>query len=60
VRKLREQAGADAVLVAAAGITLKTAPLVLAAGANSMAVSAAIFRASDPGAEFRRWLQELG
>jgi thiamine-phosphate pyrophosphorylase len=60
VRMLREQAGADAVLVAAAGITLKTAPLVLAAGANTVAVSAAIFRASDPGAEFRRWLQELG
>lgn len=60
VRRLREQAGADVVLVAAAGITLQTAPLVLAAGANSVAVSAAIFRASDPGAEFRRWLQELG
>ena len=59
VRKLREQAGADAVLVAAAGITLKTAPLVLAAGANSVAVSAAIFRASDPADEFRRWLEEL-
>jgi thiamine-phosphate pyrophosphorylase len=60
VRRLREQARADVVLVAAAGITLQTAPLVLAAGANSVAVSAAIFRASDPGAEFRRWLQELG
>ena len=60
VRRLREQAGADVVLVAAAGITLETAPLVLAAGANSVAVSAAIFRAGDPAAEFRRWLQELG
>ena len=59
VRTLREQAGADVVLVAAAGITLKTAPLVLAAGANSVAVSAAIFRASDPADEFRRWLEEL-
>lgn len=59
VRKLREQAGPDAVLTAAAGITLDTAPLVLAAGANAVAVSAAIFRATDPTAEFRRWMQQL-
>jgi len=59
VSKLRAQAGPDAVLVAAAGITLATAPAVLAAGANTVAVSAAIFRAPDPAAEFRRWLQQL-
>ena len=59
VRQLREQAGPDAVLVAAAGITLATAPAVLEAGASVVAVSAAIFRAADPAAEFRRWLQKL-
>ena len=59
VRKLREQAGPDVVLPAAAGITLATAPMVLAAGASAVAVSAAIFRATDPAAEFRRWMQEL-
>lgn len=60
VRRLRSQAGRDAILVAAAGITLETAPEVLAAGANSVAVSAAIFGAADPAAEFRRWHDELG
>ena len=60
VRRLREQAGPDAVLVAAAGITLATAPLVLAAGANAVAVSASLFRTSDPAAQFRRWLDSLG
>ncbi len=60
VRKLREQAGQDVVLVAAAGITLATAPLILAAGANTVAVAAAIFRAEDPAAEFRRWVADLG
>jgi len=60
VRRLREQAGPDRVLTAAAGITLATAPLVLAAGASAVAVSAAIFRAADPAAEFRRWKVELG
>ncbi len=59
VRRLREEAGADPVLVAAAGITLATASAVLAAGANSVAVSAAIFRAADPAAEFWRWMKEL-
>jgi thiamine-phosphate pyrophosphorylase len=57
---LREQAGPDVVLVAAAGITLETASLVLAAGANTVAVAAAIFRAADPAAEFRKWLAALG
>jgi thiamine-phosphate pyrophosphorylase len=60
VRRLREQAGPDAVLVAVGGITLETAPLVLAAGANTVAVAAAIFRTADPAAEFRHWLEALG
>ena len=60
VRRLREQAGPQRILTAAAGITLETAPLVLAAGASTVAVSAAIFRTPDPAAEFRRWLRTLG
>jgi thiamine-phosphate pyrophosphorylase len=60
VKRLREQAGPNPILVAAAGITLATAPALLAAGANTVAVSAAIFRTADPAAEFRRWLDELG
>jgi thiamine-phosphate pyrophosphorylase len=60
VRRLRSQAGANAILVAAAGITLATAPAILAAGANTVAVSAAILRGADPAAEFRRWRDELG
>lgn len=60
VRRMREMAGPDRVLTCAAGITLQTAPLVLAAGASSVAVAAAIFRALDPAAEFRRWKAELG
>jgi thiamine-phosphate pyrophosphorylase len=63
VRRFREIAGPDAILVAAAGITLETASAILEAGANAVAVSAAIFRASewgsDPAAEFRRWKAEL-
>jgi thiamine-phosphate pyrophosphorylase len=59
VRKLRAQAGPDVVLTAAAGITLATAPAVLEAGASAVAVSAAIFRATDPAAEFKRWLERL-
>lgn len=59
VRKLRGQAGPDRVLTAAAGISLETAPAVLAAGATAVAVSAAIFRAADPVAEFRRWMAAL-
>jgi thiamine-phosphate pyrophosphorylase len=59
VRRLRALAGPDRVLTAAAGITLATAPLVLAAGATAVAVSAAIFRAADPAGEFRRWVGEL-
>ena len=60
VRKLREQAGPGRILTAAAGITFETAPLVLAAGATTVAVSAALFRTPDPAAEFRRWKAALG
>jgi thiamine-phosphate pyrophosphorylase len=60
VRRLRELAGPDRILTAAAGITLATAPAVLAAGASAVAVSAAIFRADDPAAEFKKWIAALG
>lgn len=60
VRRLRQQAGPEKILTAAAGITFETAPAVLAAGASAVAVAAAIFRTPDPAAEFRRWLAELG
>jgi thiamine-phosphate pyrophosphorylase len=59
VRKLREQAGVGAVLVAVGGITLATAAEVLAAGASTVAVSAAIFRAANPASEFRLWMAAL-
>ncbi len=59
VRCFRALAGPDAILVAAADITLETAPTILDAGANSVAVSAAIFRATHPAAELRRWLDAL-
>lgn len=60
VRRLREAAGPDRVLTAAAGITLETASTVLAAGATTVAVSAAIFRSKNPAAQFRKWKAELG
>jgi thiamine-phosphate pyrophosphorylase len=60
VRRMRELAGPDRILTAVGGVTLATAPDIIAAGASAVAVSAAIFRASDPAAEFRRWLNELG
>jgi thiamine-phosphate pyrophosphorylase len=60
VRRFREVAGPEAVLVAAAGITLETAPAILAAGADAVAVAAAIFRHEDPAREFRRWMAVLG
>jgi thiamine-phosphate pyrophosphorylase len=60
VRKLREQAGPNAVLVAVGGATLDKAPEILAAGANVIGVSAAIFRVKDPASEFRRWIRALG
>ena len=55
VRKLRTEAGPNAVLVAVGGMTLERAPAVLEAGASVVAVAAAIFRSADPAAEFRRW-----
>jgi thiamine-phosphate pyrophosphorylase len=60
VRRFRQAAGLEPVLVAAAGITLETASDVLAAGADAVAVSAALFRHEDPAGEFRRWLARLG
>ena len=60
VRRLREQAGPNVVLSAAAGITLETAVSVLEAGATMVAVSEAIFRTADPATEFARWMKELG
>jgi thiamine-phosphate pyrophosphorylase len=60
VRRFRSLAGPGVTLVAAAGITLETAPAILEAGADTVAVSAAIFSRSDPAAEFRRWIAELG
>jgi thiamine-phosphate pyrophosphorylase len=59
VRRLREQAGPNVVLVAVGGVTLETAPAVLAAGASVVGVSAAIFRAEDPAGEFERWMAAL-
>jgi thiamine-phosphate pyrophosphorylase len=60
VKRFRQTAGPEPVLVAAAGITLETAPAVLAAGADAVAVAAALFRNVDPAAEFRRWRTVLG
>jgi thiamine-phosphate pyrophosphorylase len=60
VRRFRALAGPDTKLVAAAGITLETASAILAAGADSVAVSAAIFNQADPAAEFNRWIALLG
>ena len=60
VKRFRQIAGAAPVLVAAAGITLETASAILAAGANALAVSEAIFRRDDPAAEFRQWTNALG
>jgi thiamine-phosphate pyrophosphorylase len=59
VRRLRAEAGPGPVLVAVAGITLATAPAVLAAGAGVVAVSEALFRQPDPAAEFRRWIAKI-
>ncbi len=60
VRRLRQQAGPRPVLIAVGGVTLQTAPSILAAGATTVAVAAAIFQAADPAAEFRRWKAALG
>ena len=60
VRRLRQEAGEEAVLVAAAGIALETALDVLEAGASTVAVAAALFSKADPAAEFRLWMTVLG
>jgi thiamine-phosphate pyrophosphorylase len=60
VRRMRELAGPGRILTAAAGVTLATAPSVLAAGASTVAVCAAIFAVDDPADEFRKWKAELG
>jgi len=60
VRRLRAEAGPGPRLSAAGGITLDVAPRLIEAGANMVAVSAAIFHAADPAAEFRRWRERLG
>lgn len=59
VRKLRDEAGPAAVLVAVGGVTLATASAVLQAGANTVGVAAGIFRAVNPASEFRRWVAAL-
>jgi len=60
VRRFRQVAGPEALLVAAAGIRLESAPAILEAGASAVAVSSAIFSHADPAAEFRRWTARLG
>ena len=60
VKRLREQAGPDVILTAAAGITLETAASVHEAGASTVAVAGALFRADDPAVEFKRWCANLG
>jgi len=59
VRRLRSAVGPDVILVAAGGVTLETAPAVIAAGATTVAVSAAIFHALEPAKEFARWKELL-
>jgi thiamine-phosphate pyrophosphorylase len=59
VRRLRAEAGADPVLVAIGGITLATAKEAFSAGATVVAIAGALFRQTDPAAEFRRWTAEL-
>jgi thiamine-phosphate pyrophosphorylase len=59
VRRLRADAGAGPALVAIGGITLATAAEALSAGATVVAIAGALFRQTDPAAEFRRWLREL-
>jgi thiamine-phosphate pyrophosphorylase len=60
VRRLRQEAGPSAVLVAIGGIKLEVAPAIFAAGASVVALAGAIFRAADPAAEFRRLKAALG
>jgi thiamine-phosphate pyrophosphorylase len=60
VRKLRNEAGPEVVLVAVGGITLENVQEIFEAGASTVAVAAAIFRTPDPAAEFRRWVKAVG
>jgi thiamine-phosphate pyrophosphorylase len=60
VRRLRAEAGVGPVLVAIGGITLAMAAEALSAGATVVAIAGALFRQTDPAAEFRRWLAKLG
>jgi len=60
VRRLRQEAGEAPVLVAIGGMTLETAPAALAAGATVVAIAGALFRQTDPAAEFRKWVAKLG
>jgi len=60
IRRLRAEAGPDAVLVAVGGITLERAAAALEAGASILAVAGAIFRKDDPAAEFCKWMALLG
>jgi Thiamine monophosphate synthase len=60
VRRMRQEIGPNRIITAAAGVTLERAPLVLEAGASTVAVAGAIFRAEDPAAEFKRWMAVLG
>lgn len=60
VRRMRALAGPERVLSCAAGVTLETAPAILAAGGSMVVASQAFFGAPDPAAEFRRWLVALG
>jgi thiamine-phosphate pyrophosphorylase len=59
VRRFRALAGAGPKLVAAAGITLESAPAILRAGADCLAVSSAIFAKEDPSSVLRKWLDLL-
>jgi len=59
VQRYRQIAGDGVHMVAAAGITLENATAILAAGADTVAVAAAIFRHSNPALEFQRWREEL-
>jgi thiamine-phosphate pyrophosphorylase len=60
VRRLRERAGPNVVLVAVGGVTLDKALEIVEAGASVIGVSAAIFHAKDPAGEFQRWISALG
>ncbi|HZB89768.1 MAG TPA: thiamine phosphate synthase [Terracidiphilus sp.] len=59
VRRLRAAAGPEPILVAAGGVTLALAPRLIEAGANVVAVSAALFSAANPAQEFRRWMAAM-